>query len=422
MIGQRGLALGACALVVGLAGCDLFSSSGGGTGDKGTIKIGSELPLSGKEASNGVPTLNGTKYAVLKRGKIKGYTIEVNSLDDAVNGVHDAQKGAQNVQQFVGDSKVLGFIGPFNSSVAKAEIPVANQAHMTMISPANTNECLTKDLPAPECTFKPADLRPGGPNNYFRVAATDDYQGPAMADFAVDTLNLKKIATASDNETYGKGIADSFSKELTSKSGDPTPRQDFDVKSTNSFKPFESSAASANAQGFYFGGTDSNKVCIARQQMKSANFNAPFFGGDGIVTAQCITDAADNVDNMYGTVAAADATQIPDAKPAIDDFKKNFTGANDFGAYSMPAYDATNILLDGITKAIDDAGGNMPTREQVRSRVAQTKDFSGVLGKTSFDSNGDTSNKIISIYTIGASPGLTGSTPKDWIWKAQVKF
>jgi branched-chain amino acid transport system substrate-binding protein len=418
MFGRRGLALGAGAMIA-LAACG--SSSGGGTANKGTIKIGVELPESGKEASNGLPTLNGVKYAVQKQTTIKGYTIEIDNLDDAVNGVHDAQKGAQNVQQFVADSKVLGFVGPFNSAVAQAEIPVSNAAHMTMISPANTNECLTKDLPAPECTFKPTDLRPSGPNNYFRVAATDDFQGPAMADYAYNTLSLKKVAVASDSETYGKGIADSFSKELTKKGGDPTPRTDFD-KSTSNFKPFEGSANSAGATGFYYGGTDSNKVCIARQQMKSANFNVPFFGGDGIVTAQCITDAADNVDNMYGTVAAADATQIPAAKSTIDDFKKNFSGANDFGAYTMPAYDCANILLDGISKAIDDAGGNMPTREQVRSRVAQTKDFPGVLGKTTFDQNGDTSNKIISIYTIGAAPGLTGATPKDWVWKASVNF
>jgi branched-chain amino acid transport system substrate-binding protein len=158
MIGRRGLALGAGAIIA-LAAC---GSSGGGSSNKGTIKIGVELPESGKEASNGIPTLNGVKYAVQKQTTIKGFTIEINNLDDAVNGVHDAQKGAQNVQQFVSDSKVLGFVGPFNSAVAQAEIPVANAAHLTMISPANTNECLTKDLPAPECTFKPTQRLPGG--------------------------------------------------------------------------------------------------------------------------------------------------------------------------------------------------------------------------------------------------------------------
>ena len=412
---RKGLALGAASLV-GLAAC----GSSGPAGSKGVIKIGVELPQSGKEASNGIPTLNGVKFAVQKRGEIKGFTIEIDNRDDAVNGVHDPAKGAQNVDAFVADSKVLGFVGPFNSNVAKAEIPKAAAAHMAMISPANTNQCLTKNLPAPECDYQASDLRKGAPNPYFRLAATDDFQGPAMADYAYDTLGIKKTAVASDNETYRKGIADSFQKEFIKKGGDASPRQDFPPPRDN-FKPFESQANSAGAKGLYFGGTDSNKACVARQQMKGAGFDAPFMGVDGVVTSQCITDAADNVDNMYGTVAAADATQIPEAKPTIDEFKKAFPDASAFGAYTMPAYDCANVLLDAISRAIDDAGGNMPTREQVRNQMTKTKDFKGVLGETEFDENGDTTNRIISIYAIGPAPGLTGATPKDWIWKASVK-
>ena len=127
------------------------------------------------------------------------------------------------------------------------------------------------------------------------------------------------------------------------------------------------------------------------------------------------------VHNMFGTVAAVDATQLPAAKSIIEDFKKSFSSASDFGAYTMPAYDCAKILINAIGRAIDDAGGNMPTREQVRAQVAQTKDYQGALGTIGFDSNGDTTNRIISIYKIGPAPGLTGSTPKDWVWVSQVK-
>jgi branched-chain amino acid transport system substrate-binding protein len=166
---------------VALAAC---GTSTGGTGNKGTIKLGVDLPESGAEASDGIPTLNGVKYAVQTAGTVEGFTIEVSNLDDAVNGVHDPQKGAQNLQQFVNDSKVLGVVGPFNSSVARAEIPISNRAHLAQISPANTNQCLTKNIYIPtslgapkDITCKdagilaPADLRPTGINNYFRVAS-----------------------------------------------------------------------------------------------------------------------------------------------------------------------------------------------------------------------------------------------------------
>jgi branched-chain amino acid transport system substrate-binding protein len=415
---SHAMAFGA-SVVIGLAAC---GSSSSGTANKGTIKIGVELPESGKEASNGLPTLNGVKYAVQKIGSIKGFTLAVNNKDDAVNGSHDATKGAQNIRDLAADSQVLGVIGPFNSSVAQAEIPVANAQSLTIISPANTSECLTQAFPAPECAFQPSDLRPNGKNNYFRTAATDLLQGPSLADYAYDTLKLRKVAVASDNQTYGKGIATNFAKEFVTKGGTlALPEKDIDSKSTNDFKSLLNSMKAAGADGLYFGGTDSDNVCVARKQMGDVAFNVPFMGGDGILTSQCITDAASNVDNMFGTVAAVDATKLPAAASLITDYKKSFPAASDFGAYTMPAYDDTTILIQAIGRAIDNAGGKMPTREQVRAEVAKTSGYTGALGTISFDSNGDTTNRVVSIYKIGPAPGLTGATPKDWLWVAQVK-
>lgn len=405
-----GLALAAC------------GGGGGGTTASGTctgeIKIGVDLPESGNEASNGLPTLNGVKFAVQNKwgGKLEGCTLTVENLDDAVNGVHNPQKGAQNVQTFVSDTAVLGMVGPFNSSVAKAEIPITNAAHLTQISPANTNPCLTKDLAS--CSGLAKQLRPSGPNNYFRVAATDDLQGPAMADYAYDKLGLKSLGVASDNETYGKGIADTFAAEFQKKGGTVVKRQDFDIPTTNDFKPFLTSAKVAGAQGIYFGGTDSNKACVVRSQM-SGIFAAsvPELGGDGIVTTQCLKDAASNVVGMYGTVAAVDAKKQSAAASVIADFQKAFPNATDYGAYTMPAYDSANILITAIDNALKANGFKIPTREQVRAQVASTTNFPGVLGPTSFDANGDTSNKIITVYYSNGC-----CTDDNWAWKDQVAY
>src|SRR5207302_6395791 len=148
-----------------------------------------------------------------------------------------------NVQQMISNSKVLAMVGPFNSNVARAEIPIANQAPLAMMSPSNTNECLTQTFPY--CDPTPAKLRPTGKNNYFRIAAPDTVQGPAMADFAIDTLKITKLAVWSDNETFGKGVADNFAKEITKKNGTVVARSDFDWKSTNDFRPFLQAAKDA---------------------------------------------------------------------------------------------------------------------------------------------------------------------------------
>ncbi len=410
-----------------LAACGTGNNAG--TTNKGTIKIGVDLPESGAEASNGIPTLNGVKYAVQTAGSVEGYTIQVSNLDDAVNGVHDPQKGAQNMQSFVADTSVLGVVGPFNSNVARAEIPISNRAKLAQISPANTNQCLTKNIYIPtslgapkDITCKdagilaPADLRPTGVNNYFRVATTDDLQGPAMADYAYDTLKVTKLGVASDNEVYGKGIADTFTAEFKNKGGTVVIRQDFNTKSTNDFRGFLQSAKGKGATAIYFGGTDSNKGCIVRAQAKGIfSADSPYMGGDGLQTGQCLKDAADNAAGIYAAVAAPNAEQIPASKSIIDGFKKAFPNKDDFGAYSMPAYDCAKILIEAMRRAIKANNGSMPTRDAVRAEVAKTSGFTGALGQTTFDANGDTSLKIISIYQAKGSP-------VDWSWVTQIDF
>src|SRR5204863_385179 len=226
-----------------------------------------------------------------------------------VNGVHDPQKGAQNFADIVGNANILGVVGPFNSNVARATIPVANRASLVMISPSNTNECLTQTFSY--CDPQPAALRPTGKNNYFRIAAPDTVQGPAMADFAVDTLKATKIAIWSDNETFGKGVADNFGKEVVKKGGTVVVRQDFDWKTTNDFRPFLQRAKDAGAQAIYAGATSATHGCIPRAQMKSIfTTDIPYLGPDGIGTSDCITDAGDNANaNLYFTNAAAEAVK-----------------------------------------------------------------------------------------------------------------
>jgi len=83
------------------------------------------------------------------------------------------------------------------------------------------------------------------------------------------------------------------------------------------------------------------------------------------------------------------------------------------------AADSAGILIQAIGRAINAANGKMPTREQVRAEVAKTKNYQGALGSTTFDSNGDTNVKIISIYVY------TSTDPKaanDEPWKAAVNY
>src|SRR5690242_20086347 len=104
------IAAGAAFAVFACGGSPSTGSSGG---NKGTFKIGVDLPESGAAASAGLPTLHGVELAVKQvndNGGIEGYKVAVDNHDDAVSGSYNEQKGVQNVQQMIADNTVLGMV------------------------------------------------------------------------------------------------------------------------------------------------------------------------------------------------------------------------------------------------------------------------------------------------------------------------
>ena len=112
--------------------------------------------------------------------------------DHAVNGAHDPQTGARNMTTIATDPDFVAVIGPLNSSVAAAEIPITNEAQILQCSPANTAEGLTK----PE--FGALDVRKANPDsiNYVRVVTTDDNQGPAAARYILENLGVRVLESS----------------------------------------------------------------------------------------------------------------------------------------------------------------------------------------------------------------------------------
>jgi branched-chain amino acid transport system substrate-binding protein len=423
MVRARGLAVLISATFVAFACGGTTTTT---TGSKGTIKIGSDLPVC---TAGGQATQNGVKFAVDQKnaaGGVEGYTIQFQGFDDCRQAAYSADAGVENVQKMLGDSKFLGMIGPYNSAVAKAEIPIAEPQHFVMISPSNTNPCLTKDLPS--CSYHPQDLRKGNANSYFRVVTTDDYQGPAMSTYAYTTLKATKVGVLDDSTVFGAGIADTFEAKFKALGGQ-TLRKSYQKAQTTDFKSTLLAFKNFGATAVYAGGTDDQQICQARAQMKQIGFDAPFMGGDGIETTDCIDQASGNEANIYATSAGADAGQIPGASATIAAFRKAFPGANDYGGYTMQAYDATNALMAAIGRAAK-AANAVPTREQVRAEMAKTKGFVGVIGTYDFDANGDTNLKIVSIYQVttvtdpAKSTGVCGKTAKNlcFVWKDQIDY
>lgn len=360
------------------------------------IKIGIDLPVSGADASIGIPTQNGAVLAIeeanAKHVAGSDVTFQALSLDDAVQGKHDPAQGAQNVKTFIADPSVLAMIGPFNSNVAVAEIPLTNDAGLAQIAASTTNDKLTRPPDA-------AKLRSSHPetNNFFRVCTVDSRQGAAGAQFA-HKLGFKRAFIVDDNETYGKGLADVFEAQFKALGGTVVDHEHITANQQD-FKALLTKARSLNPDVVFYGGTTSTGGGLVRKQMADVGLKSvPYMGGDGIGDDEFLTVAGQMANGTYYSVAAPEATRLPSAGAFVNAYKARFH--SDVGPYSANAYAAAKIEIAAIVKALKADGGKMPTRAQVLRNVAATRDFSTPIGTLGFDQYGDTTSPILSLYVI----------------------
>lgn len=426
--------LGIPLLLAFLVACGSGStgSSGGSTPTGGStiIKIGSELPTSGQETSNGKPAQNGAQLAVDEANAsnfLSGYKFQFVPKDDVgTSGAHDPAVGKKNVTDLIGDALVAGIVGPFNSSVALAEMPVANQAPIALISPSNTNQCLTQEGAAVGCTGKTdlvPTLRPSQKVTYFRIATTDNHQGAAIADYLYQKLNYKKAYVIDDTETYGVGIANVFAQEWKTLGGNVLDHKS--VATATTYVSLLTTVAATKPDVIFFGGTNATGGTLIRQQMQQVQGlqNTPFAGGDGIQNSGFATAVGLTGGPVYSTVAAVNPDILASAKTFIANYKAKF-GADQYGAYSAGGYDCAKILLQAIKTAVqggakvpansNDSAGAQTFRQAVIDAI-QKINYSGVTGVQTFDANGDTTNKVISIYQLAP----VNSKP-DWKFLDQV--
>jgi branched-chain amino acid transport system substrate-binding protein len=376
------------------------------------IVVASDFPTSGTDASVGQTEQNGAQFAFdtsAARAALErtGLTVRFQAYDDSVNGVHNPQKGADNVKAMAANLNLLGLVGPNNSGVAAAEIPLANRAGLAMVSPANTDECLTQDQPycPDDLGYSQATLRPTGKNQYFRVAADDIKQARFMVDYAIDALHVNRFAVWDDSEPFGRGMADDYAKDATSRGAVVVSRTSYDRWTKRDFTDFLREAKDGGAQAIYVAGTSSSLACVPRGQWRAVfgSTDLYYLGPDGMADAQCISDAGSMAtDHMYATLAVADATQSadPSVKAVVGAYRQKYPSPDDLGSYTFSAYDSMAVLLDAISRAAAANGGERPSRQQVVAALAGTRNFAGLTGFISFDEHGDTTAPTLQVKQV----------------------
>ncbi len=372
-------------------GCTAWAQS---TESKGTLTILSSLPRTGSANAQTTTIVNGIKLAIAEAGgQVDGWTIAYQDLDDASpqRGNWDPAVEAQNANAATKDATCIAYIGTFNSGAAKVAMPILNRAGIVMVSPANTYPGLTK--PGKGEPNEPMVYRPTGTVSYFRIVPTDDLQGVQAADWAKQ-LGAKKVFVLHDRELYGKGIADVFCDHAKTIGVEIIGFDGTDSKAAN-YRSLVTKIKAVSPDLVYFGGTTQTNAGQIAKDLRAGGYEGMYMVPDGCFEQAFIEAAGDsNLNgNTYITFGGLPADQLTGRGAAFRDAYHAKYGS-DPEAYAAYGYEAARVVLQAIAEA------KTRDRAGVLAAVAATKNFDGVLGRWSFDANGDTSSRVLSGQTV----------------------
>lgn len=395
LLGATGMAVAGSAVVGTFVGCGGSSSSDTG-GDSKVLRIVSSLPRTGSSQGQTDTIVNGIKMAIDEYGgEIAGMKIEYSDMDDATTtaGKWEPSAEASNARKAVADDDVMVFIGPYNSGAAKVSMPILNEAGLLQISPAATWPGLTKKQPGDQ-SGEPEIYRPSKRVTFCRVCPTDDVQGPLAADFAREVLGAKTVYILDDKELYGAGIAGLFEAHCKKIGIQVLGRQGI-VYTQQAFSEIAGIVAALKPDLIYFGGTTQTAAGRLIKDLRTAKLTCPVMVPDGCYEQAFLKSASEqDLVNVYATIGGTDPALLKGPGAAFVE-KYKATYKTDPEAYAVYGYEAAKVFLEAVKKV------GRKDREALLKACLETKDFTvGVVGKWSFDADGDTTLQQLTISKV----------------------
>jgi ABC-type branched-subunit amino acid transport system substrate-binding protein len=366
--------------------------------------------LAGASSEEGKAAQNGAILAISQTALGSGYTVGTRNYDDALNGQPSADAAAMNLNSAVSDGCVIALVGPLQDGLAAAQMPLAANSGLPVVSPGTASPGLTRAATATLYGLDYAALHPARkPVTFFRLPAADDQQAAAAARVAiVDGQTLAYVVD--DGQIYGRALATFFAQAYQTLGG--TVVGAASLTSAAAATNLANAVHGSGAQVVYYSGGATGGGAALRLALGPAGAASPaMLGASGIAGDAGFVGAA--------TASAAEGTEATRAAPEVaalpgadaDQFRMRYQAK--FGSEptsaSVLGYDAASAVIAAVRALI--AAGQRPTRELVRQRLT-TLTFAGLEGTITFDANGDNiGTRAVSLY------GVRGGA---WVYLSRV--
>ncbi|MEX2181227.1 MAG: ABC transporter substrate-binding protein [Gemmatimonadaceae bacterium] len=320
--------------------------------ERGPVTLGMAGPF---EEGFGAANRRGAELALAEinaAGGLNGEPLTIVFRDDGGDG----SRAAAIAQEFVDDAAISAVIGHVTSGAMIAAAKVYD-GHIAAVATTASSAALTGISPW-----------------VFRVISSDSANGVDLARFA-ERLGKRRAAVLYENDTYGRGLADSFRRQFGGE--------------VITFDPIDADGTDADVHIAWFvqrrpdlvfvAGTERSGLALLREARRQ-QLGADFLGGDGWTGV-----VADPV-LAEGALVGAPFTSLdsrPEAQRFVEAFRARFSEDPDGNA--ALAYDAVQIVVAGIRAVGTD---RTALRDWLAGRTAEQA-IPGVTGALAFHASGD---------------------------------
>ncbi len=336
-----------------------------------TIKLGVAGAHSGDLASYGIPTIHAAKLVIDKinaKGGILGKKVELLVEDD----VCKPEVAGNTATKLISDGASV-VVGHICSGATKAALGFYKEAGVIAMSPSATNPDLTLS---------------GNYPNFFRTIAHDAVQAQLQVQFAIENLNVKKVAVLHDKGDYGKGAAELAKKYFIQKGVEVVLFEGVTPGAVD-YSAIVTKVRHKNPDLVVWGGyhPEASKIVTLMRKKRIKTF---FMGADGIKDNSFIKVTGKYAEGVYAT-GPRDVSKNSLNILAKKEHQKAY--GSDPGTFFYAGYAATLALLNGIEKA-----GS--TNYDAIVKALRTEYVETPLGKIRFDKNGDATGIGFSVYKV----------------------
>jgi branched-chain amino acid transport system substrate-binding protein len=320
--------------------------------------IGVSGPLTGDRAQYGAQWKKGFDLALEEingAGGVGGRKLEYIFEDSQA----DPKQSVVIAQKFVADPRIVIELGDFSSTASMAASQIYQRGGLVQFGFTNSH---------PDFTYAGGDYT-------WSTSVTQNQAAPALADFAVTTLGLEKIAIFQIQNDWGKATLPLVEKRVKDLGAEVVSVQPY-LDSEKDFRSAVTSVRDAGPDGIILVSYQADGALIA-QQLREAGLNQTLVASAAIQSPDYTKLGGEAVEGTFVLGEFDIHSPRPDVQAFVAKFRAKYNEDPDL--FATLAYDTIYLVKEAI-----EVGG--ATRQGIHDALPKLKDVPSIVyEKVTFD-------------------------------------